>query len=293
MSGDLHLVITDSGLGGLSICAEIERNLRTSGAQSGARLTYVNAWPEEGSGYNVLPDQASRAQAFDRALAAMEALRPDRILIACNTLSIVYPMTVHAWTSATPVLGIVDAGVELFYEALRDSPASALVVLGTKTTVESGVHREKLAARGIDPRRIGAIACHGLAAAVESNPAGTAAAHLVERYASEVRSLGLPGETLLAGLACTHFEYVADAMSSAIERHAGKAVRALNPNYRFVDLVAPESKNRPDPSTVVVEVISKVLLKDEARRGIGNLIEHVSPATARALQSYVHAPDLF
>jgi glutamate racemase len=184
MSGDLHLVVTDSGLGGLSICAEIERNLRLAGTARPTRLTYVNAWPREGSGYNDIPDQATRTQVFDRALAAIDELHADRILIACNTLSIFYPLTEHCRIGATPVQGIVEAGVDLFWEALTGTPGSALVVLGTRATVASAAHRDGLIARGVEPRRIGSVDCHGLAGAIEANPRGAVAAHLIEKYAS-------------------------------------------------------------------------------------------------------------
>jgi glutamate racemase len=296
MRGDLHFVITDSGLGGLSICAGVERNLRQAGPSRPTRLTYVNAWPEEGGGYNVLPDQASRALVFDGALVAMDRLGPDRILIACNTLSIVYPLTAHSRAAAIPVQGIVDAGVTLFHEALTQEPDSGLVVLGTRTTIDSGVHRDRLIALGVDPRRIASIPCHGLAGAIETNPRGAVAASLIEQYASAVWSLDLPGKTLYAGLACTHYGYVAKFLCSALERHAGKSVRALDPNQRLVGLVAPEANGRSETGgggTIVVEVVSKVRLSDETRREIGSLIESVSPATARALQSYLHVPDLF
>ena len=46
--------------------------------------------PTLGRGYNDLPDVASRAAVLDKALAAMTAFRPGLILIACNTLSVLY-----------------------------------------------------------------------------------------------------------------------------------------------------------------------------------------------------------
>jgi hypothetical protein len=44
---------------------------------------------------------------------------------------------------------------------------------------------------------------------------------------------------------------------------------------------------------VSVEVISKVALDDTARRAIARLVAPTSPATAQALLSYSHVPDLF
>ena len=92
----MHLVITDSGLGGLAICAGIEQAVRLAGSGGALRITYVNAWPDDHHGYNDLSGMPAQAAVFDRALAAIDAMRPDRILIACNTLSIVYAHTAHS-----------------------------------------------------------------------------------------------------------------------------------------------------------------------------------------------------
>ena len=113
-----HWIITDSGLGGLGVCAGIENNLRRSDLRDSLRITYFNAWPEQGRGYNDLPDTDARARVFNRALACMDRLRPDQILIACNTLSVLYPMTEYSRMTAVPVIGIIDAGVEICFRRL-------------------------------------------------------------------------------------------------------------------------------------------------------------------------------
>ncbi|HSP90980.1 MAG TPA: hypothetical protein VLN08_08735, partial [Vicinamibacterales bacterium] len=84
MPSPSHIVVTDSGLGGLSICALLEQGLRAAGPARAVRLTYVNAWPFEDRGYNDLPDEHERARVFDLALSRMAQMEPDRILIACN-----------------------------------------------------------------------------------------------------------------------------------------------------------------------------------------------------------------
>ena len=95
----LSLVIADSGMGGLSICADIVNGLQARRSYRTVSLTYFNAWPEQDRGYNLLPDMAERIRVFDRALGAMLRFQPDRILIACNTLSALYahtPFSKHA-----------------------------------------------------------------------------------------------------------------------------------------------------------------------------------------------------
>ncbi|MCX6550110.1 MAG: aspartate/glutamate racemase family protein [Acidobacteria bacterium] len=287
-------MITDSGLGGLSICAAIERAWRVSGGSGLLRLTYINAWPFEDRGYNDLPDMPARADVFDRALARMLGWRPDRILIACNTLSIIYRLTAFSRSPGVPVHGIIDAGIDLFVESLSAEPASAILLLGTKTTIESGVHREALVARGIDPARITAVHCHGLAGAIEKDPDSAAVGDLIETCAARAAAATAAGRPVFAGLCCTHYGYVADRLRAALEPRLGAPVRCLDPNARMVaDLARGSQGPETGGGTTAVEVVSKVTLDAAAREGIGRLVEPVSAATARALLSYSRVPDLF
>ncbi len=293
-----HLLLTDSGLGGLWVCAGIERNLRLSSPCRRARLTYFNAAPQARRGYNDLPDPDSRAALLDRALAAMEIFHPDRIVLACNTLSVLYERTLHARHAAARVTGIIEVGVQLFGEALAADPAAGLVLLGTRTTIESGVHRERLLGKGFAPGRIAAVSCHGLAAAVEGDPDGPAVERLLGECAAAVRGLQVPGERLYAGLACTHYAFIGERIRAALEQASGLPVRLLDPNRALADaLVPPAAPDRgragAAPCEVAVQVVSRIPLEEAGRRAIAGRIAAVSALTARALQSYTCDPDLF
>ena len=87
---NLSLLVTDSGLGGLSICAGIVRRLVDSPRYKDFSVVYFNAWPMQDRGYNYLDDDAARVRVFGNALRAMNTYRPDLILIACNTLSVIF-----------------------------------------------------------------------------------------------------------------------------------------------------------------------------------------------------------
>ncbi len=292
----MHLVITDSGLGGLSICASIEKTLRETRA-AGVRITYVNAWPEQGRGYNDLPDAAARARVFDRALESIAAMGPDLILIACNTLSILYELTEFHRTGGIPVQGIVDTGVDLFHEALSAEPYSAILLLGTRTTIESGEHRRRLLERGVQPDRVAALSCHGLAAAIERGPSSAAVDAAIDRCADQARDTIGAGDPLFVGLCCTHYGMVADRIGAALARRTGRLVGPLDPNERVAGDVAPRlvrpAANREERGPVTVSVVSKVALGAGRRDGVSQVIERVSPATAAALRNYTAAPDLF
>jgi len=294
--GPTAVAITDSGLGGLLICAELERRLRETAGGGPFRLVYVDAWPDARFGYNDLPDDAARAAVFDRDLGAIAALGPDLVLIACNMLSIVYEATAFARAPAVPVTGILDEGAGLFAEALALDPAGVLALFGTRTTIGSGEHVRRMARLGADPRRVVAEACHGLAAAIDKDPDAPAVPGLVEDCV--LRAVpGLPaGAPVYAGLACTHYAYVAEAFRTAIGRHIGAKVEVLDPGRRFVDGLMRGFPNRRQGARerdVAVEVVSKVELPESQRRAVSRRLEPVSAATAHALLGYRHVPGLF
>jgi len=131
----LSLVITDSGMGGLSICADIVKGLQARRAYRSVAVTYFNAWPEQNRGYNLLPGMAERIRVFERALDAMLRFEPDRILIACNTLSALYPDTPFSRKAPVPVTDIIGFGVEQMHAYLCAKADSRVILLGTPTTI--------------------------------------------------------------------------------------------------------------------------------------------------------------
>jgi glutamate racemase len=294
--GGTALVLTDSGLGGLLVCADLESRLRRCPGEGAVSLTYVNAWPEEGCGYNDLPDIEARAAVFDRALTAMMSFEPSAIVIACNTLSVVYRATAFGRAPQVPVEGILDAGVELFHEALKRDDEGVLALFGTRTTIASGEHAGWLVGLGIDPRRIVTESCHGLAAAIDRDPDSPDVPGLVDACVLRASPrLPLAG-TLYAGLACTHYSYVSEIFRSALARHAGDRVEILEPGMRLVDRLTEAFAPPPAGAagrTIAVEVVSKVKLAEAQRTAVARRLESISPATARALREYRHVPDLF
>jgi glutamate racemase len=289
-----RIVLTDSGLGGLSICAGLDALIRMRRYRRKVELVYVDAWPEAGVGYNDLPDDASRAAVFDRALAAMMGYRPDLVIIACNTLSVLYGLTEFAKNPVVPVAGIVDAGVDLFAGMLQNDAAASLILFGTRTTIASGEHVRRLTGLGIEPGRIRTAACHGLAAVIDRDPDDPALPGLVDDCVSRALAAGKPPGKLYAGLACTHYAYVADLFRRSFA--GGRAV-VLDPNSQMIMALAA-GKDRgladaPGPASPAVEVVSKVELPEAQRRAVARRLETVSPATARALMDYTHVPELF
>ena len=116
----MHIVITDSGVGGLSVCAYAERFVRTHGFREPVQLTFANAAPANDYGYNAMPTKQEKLETFDRFLRNVtERFAPDMIYVACNTLSVLLPETSYFLHAAIPVRGIVETGVELLASELE------------------------------------------------------------------------------------------------------------------------------------------------------------------------------
>src|SRR3954463_16022076 len=104
----MHILITDSGVGGLSVCAYAERFVRTCGFTEPVRLTFANAAPANDYGYNSMPNREAKLETFDRFLRNVtERFAPDLIYVACNTLSVLLPDTPYFASAQIPVKGIV------------------------------------------------------------------------------------------------------------------------------------------------------------------------------------------
>ena len=177
------VIVCDSGLGGLNIASGFF-NEANRGFEA-CRLIYFNAYPAKDAGFNKLPTERSQEELFREVLESMKKFSPDMCLIACNTLSIVYERLAKWYTPEFPVVGIVDAAVEKMFDALQKNPGSQLLILGTKSTVESQVYAKKLIGKGVDPERIYGLGCPGLATLLEADPDAPEVVEKIAQYAAE------------------------------------------------------------------------------------------------------------
>ena len=214
----ITVLVTDSGLGGLSVCADLDARVRRTGAYRKVRIIFANALPESNRGYNRMKTTEEKVRVFDAALHGMaRTFSPDVILVACNTLSVLIPQTGFVATSRIPVLGIVETGVGMLFEQLSADPASTAVIFGTETTIGADTHRRLLIERGIDPGRLVTQACPNLAGAIETDVRSGRVSAAITGFASEAAGKISPGTgRVLAGLCCTHYGYAAGQFQAAL-----------------------------------------------------------------------------
>jgi glutamate racemase len=293
----MHILITDSGVGGLSVCAYAERFVRTHGFTEPVRLTFANAAPENDYGYNSMPSMEVKLQTFDRFLRNVtERFAPDSIYVACNTLSVLLPDTPYFQKAPIPVTGIVESGSELLVGELEADSRSVAMIFGTQITIDAGAYQRLLRQRGVDPSRIISQACPGLADTISEDREGTRTASEIRRcVGAAVEKLPHADAPVIAYLACTHYGYRRELFSNAFAE-AGIRAKVVNPNERAVgDLFGTRFDGRGErvERDVEVEFVTRYAIPETTVEALTFFLRAISPKTVAAMRNFVHIPDLF
>ena len=293
---DITILITDSGLGGIAVCADIEHQLRSEHPFRSVKIIFCNALPESDYGYNTMNSTDEKIQVFSDALSGMTKwYSPDIILIACNTLSVLYERTAYAKTASIPVISIVDIGVEMMADALKKDPNSSVIIYGTETTIEADSHRSMLVSIGIAQERIVTQACPDLAGEIQSDAASDAVATMIDFYSDDaVKKLKQGTGTVYAGLCCTHFGYASEKFQHAVHSASKENTVVIDPTGSMREVVFPKKAANRFPSTAAtVNVVSRAAITPGEVKSIGTLVQQRSAATASALEHFELKKDLF
>lgn len=289
----MHILITDSGVGGLSVCAYAERFVRIHGFREPVRLTFANAAPENDYGYNSMPSREEKLRTFDRFLRNVsQRFAPDSIYVACNTLSVLLPDTPFAQAAPIPVKGIVETGGALLLKELEADPDSVAIVFGTQTTIDAGAYPRLLEERGVEPSRIISQACPGLADTISEDREGTKTASEVRGWvAAAIAQSSRSKAPVIAYLACTHYGYRRELFSAAFA-DAGVRAKVVDPNERAVDDLFDES-GAALSHDVEVEFVTRYAIPAATVETLTFFLSDISPRTVVAMQQFVHLPELF
>jgi glutamate racemase len=289
----MHVLITDSGVGGLSVVAYAERFVRTRGFREPVRLTFANAAPANDYGYNSMPSRDEKLATFDRFLRNVaERFAPDSIYVACNTLSVLLPDTPYFASAPVPVSGIVETAAGLMLRALEADPRGVAMIFGTRTTIDAGTYPRLLAGRGVEPSRIVSQACPGLADTISEDREGTKTRAEIGGWVNAaIDKLQHAGAPVVACLACTHYGYRKDLFAEAFEER-GLDATVVNPNERAVDdIFGADAEGRHHD--VDVRFVTRYAIPDATVEALTYFLDPISPRTVAAMQKFEHLPDLF
>jgi glutamate racemase len=290
------ILVTDSGLGGVSVAADVVEGMKENSIFKKVDVIFFNAQPHIKSGYNKLETTEQKVQIFENALNAIEKeFSPDLILIGCNTLSVLYPLTLFSKKAEYPVIGIVETGVKLINDKLEPADNKKVIIFATKTTVEQGTHKKMLVDSGMETESIITQVCPSLAGSIERGSHSEETYGLIRKYVKSVTGKIAKDENEVFGsFNCTNYGYVSDIFAEVFEEEGYKIAEFLDPNSLMADFMfESEFTNRYTATEVNIRAVSQPELPGARIKSIANLIEKKSPQTSQALENYEFTPDFF
>lgn len=290
----MHILITDSGVGGLSVCAYAERFVRTHGFSEPVQLTFANAAPANDYGYNSMSSRGEKIETFDRFLRNVtERFSPDLIYVACNTLSVLLADTPYCERAGIPVKGIVETAADLLLRELERDSSSTAIIFGTQTTIDAGTYPRLLEARGIASSRIISQACPGLADTISEDREGKRTDVEIRQWTRTALSkITDPAARVVAALACTHYGYRKELFEAAFE-DAGVRATVVNPNERAVDDLFGRHEAASTNRNVNVQFVTRYAIPGATIDALTWFLNDISPRTVDAMRAFIHTPDLF
>jgi glutamate racemase len=294
---DVTILVTDSGLGGLSVAADLADRIPKSGVFKNVRVVFFNSLFHEKSGYNSLKTEQEKVDIFNTALEAMaNKYAPDLLLIACNTLSVIYDKTEFFQSVTFPVIGIVETGVDLIAKQFDVAPGATAIIFATNTTISSNSHKNRLIERGYSAEKIIGQSCDLLTESIEEDYDGEMTSMLISEFVNQAleKVMTDSGASIFASLNCTHYGYSLQQFEESFTEAGYLEIKIVNPNPKMSNfLFESRYQNRYPKTAVNVEVVSKTKISAERINSLGSLLQITSPRLAEALKNYLHDPGLF
>jgi len=224
----VNWLILDSGWGGLNFTAHLFRQIPDK--NNSVQLIFANVQPSETISYHRLPDEAARSAHLKSDLHELENLfQPERIIIACNTLSVLYSKSGISCGCRVQLNTEYNTGILL---QLQKEYGQALL-LATPITASSGYYQQHCP--GLD-----VLSMPGLAGAIEDYGDGTETELLIrEGLRQQLADTDQRPGVIFLG--CTHFGYVQHRFEHSTSESGLSPVPVINPDLGFAAHCASET----------------------------------------------------
>ena len=304
----MNLVITDSGLGGLSVCALLISILKESSSSRNLdkipevlRISYINAVPSNEHGYNSMSSKLEQVEIFEKILRNIKQLvNPNYIFVACGTLSVVLKETYFKKENPRLIDGILSIGINLMLKSLFQNSDSKVIIFGTPTTINSNNLKNTLLQNGIEPSRVINQSCPKLADQISNDSDGIFVEDRIQNWVQKaICKLEAKNhqESLFVFLGCTHYGYYEKLFYKSFLNEGFKNVKIINPNLSAAKslskmIMQDEILKKNRSIDFSIEFVSPYKIPEKEILTITRLLNPISSETATALKNAQTYPKL-
>ncbi len=281
-----RIIIIDAGLGGLSVHAMLDKELRKKEIKAKVELVFFNVMKKSGKLYNHMTPR-ERVITFEMMLDKSMQFAPSMILLACNSLSAIYPLTKFPSQINIPVIGIIDLGVEMILKNIKNQTNSNIIIGGTPITIASKTHEEKLIGSGINKNRIICQAFKDLQFEIQNGDYEKVEKMIRQNLEEAKRKIINKSQPVILVLGCTHYQFAKSIFIKVAQNVFESEVVILNPNEAMSAIIQIEKEaNFKEPIKLAHKVYSNMQISKEEIHNIGAVVQHYSPAVYQALKNY-------
>jgi glutamate racemase len=167
-----------------------------------------------------MSSHAEKCETFSLFLQSVyERLQPDRILVACHTLSTLLP---EIQLPPIAITGMQASTQKLVKESSQQFGFSKLLVLATSTTVQAQFYEGLVS-------ETHAVACVGLADLISSDAQGDRVKGAIRSFLHKAQHFREAEETIGVLLGCTHYGWREDLFGQVLNTEGWQA-HLINPN---------------------------------------------------------------
>ena len=303
----MHIVITDSGLGGLSVCAQLINLLKDFSVLENSRIpkcdiniTYVNAVPSNDKGYNKMSGKREQIETFEKIISnTVRLISPDSIFVACGTLSVLLNQLASTYDKSVKIEGIVSIGIQLLLDNLIKIPNAKAIIMATPSTVRNNSFQTVLVNNGIAKNQIVAQSCPNLANEISNDSEGSKVEKRIQYWVKKsLQQLrGKITDHLMLFLGCTHYSYHENMFKMAFINEGFSKLTVLNPNYAAAEklknyVLNDQTVNSILKNSPLINFLSPYAIPEQEIITLKKLITPISPETSQALIDAQIIPEL-
>ncbi|GIT03814.1 MAG: glutamate racemase [Deltaproteobacteria bacterium] len=303
----MNIVITDSGLGGLSVCAQLIHLLKNYSVPVNSdppsydiKITYVNAVPSNDRGYNTMSGEQEQIETFEKIISnTVRLISPDNIFVACGTLSVLLNQISPLGDKSVKIEGIFSIGIQLLMDNLIKIPKAKAIIMATPSTVSNNSFQTVLVNKGIAKNQIVAQSCPNLANEISNDPEGSKVEKSIQYWVKKsLQQLqGKTADHLMLFLGCTHYSYHENMFKTAFINEGFSKLTLLNPNYAAAEklknyVLNDQSINSDLKNSFSINFLTPYAIPELEKITLNKLLTPISSETSQALINAQIVPEL-